>query len=659
MRDRGPASVGAGPAPVTTEPHRVTGPTPGAPEWRAAVESANVPTLLMVLVQLTGDRRWLQDPYRPKRAPGLGDNDSGGLPEEVQSEIREAALVALQDWRDGREPAIPAPTPELLVEMLSVSMGEPVPSEYGPMLSADLGLGVDAGVPQEAIPLPSDGFSAIVIGAGISGLCAGVMLGQAGIPYTIIEKNDTVGGTWFENRYPGAGVDTPSHLYSFSFAAHDWERHFALRDEIHAYLEGVAKDFDVTPHVRLATEAVVAAYDEQHQRWSVEVRAADGRSETLDANVLISAVGAFNPPAVPEIEGLSDFDAPWVHTAAWPADLDLSGKRVSVIGNGASAMQVVPAIADEVQSLTVFQRTPQWAAPFEQFGQDIPNGHRLLLREVPLYRRWYRQRLAWTFNDRNHGALQKDPTWSHPDRSVSAVNDRHREYFTAYVRSELDGHEELLPDVLPAYPPFGKRILLDNGWYRTLTRDHVQLVTEPVQELRGKQVITSSGAAYDTDVLVFATGFNVSQFLSTVDVRGRDGRSLEEAWSGDDCRAYLGTTVPEFPNLFILYGPNTQPGHGGSLIFAIEAQMHYVLDLLRKSLLEGAGAVECLPEVYDRYGEAVDDAHERMVWTHQGMGTYYRNSKGRVVVPTPFRVVDFWSMTREADVEHYVVEPAK
>ncbi len=643
---------------MTTEPSTDTGQTSDALDWRAAIESANVPTLLMVLVQLTGDLRWLRDPYRPKRSPGLGDNDSGGLPEEVQSEIREAAVVAIQEWRAGREPAIPAPTPELLVEMLSVSMGEPVPSEYGPMLSADLSSDVDAGLARAAVPLSSDGFSVIVIGAGISGLCAGVMLGQAGIPYTIVEKNETVGGTWFENRYPGAGVDTPSHLYSFSFAPHDWESHFALRDEIHAYLECVAKDFDVMPHVRLATEAVMAAYDEQDQRWSVEVRAADGRCETLEANVVISAVGAFNPPSVPDIKGLSDFDAPWVHTAAWPADLDLSGKRVSVIGSGASAMQVVPAIADEVQSLTVFQRTPQWAAPFEQFHKRIPDGHRLLLREVPLYRRWYRQRLAWTFNDRNHAALQKDPSWPHPERSVSAINDRHREYFTAHIRSELKGHEDLLPDVLPTYPPFGKRILLDNGWYRTLTRDNVQLVNEPVEELRGRQVITSSGAAYDTDLLIFATGFDVSHFLSSVDIRGRDGRTIQEVWNGDDCRAYLGTTVPDFPNLFVLYGPNTQPGHGGSLIFVIEAQMHYVIDLLKKSLLKDAGAVECRPEAYDRYGRAVDDAHERMIWTHPGMGTYYRNSQGRVVVPTPYRIVDFWKMSRAADLEDYVLEPA-
>jgi len=328
-----------------------------------------------------------------------------------------------------------------------------------------------------------------------------------------------------------------------------------------------------------------------------------------------------------------------------------------VIGSGASAMQLVPAIADEVAALTVFQRSPGWAAPFEQLHVEIPEPLRLLSREVPLYRIWYRLRAGWTFNDRVHEALQKDPSWPHPERAVNAINDAHRRFFTGYVESELADRPDLVDAVLPDYPPYGKRILLDNGWYRTLTRDHVELVTEAVAEVRPHAVVTESGEEHDADVLVCATGFDVVRFLAPMDIRGRSGRTLRETWDDDDARAYLGLAVPDFPNLFMVYGPNTQAGHGGSLIGTAEAQLHYVMDLLGRMLRGGIGAVECRPEVYEEYNRRIDAAHEAMVWTHPGMETYYRNARGRVVVNTPWRVVDFWHMTRAADLDDYAVEP--
>jgi 4-hydroxyacetophenone monooxygenase len=625
-----------------------------AQPFAEAVAIANIPTLLMVLVQLTGDLRWLEEPYRPTRGRGMNDNDSGGLPERIQAEIRAAALNAILAWRAGRPIAIPEPSAELRLKMLSRAMAEEVPAEYDCIIAAELFAAPDEAL--EKLPIPK-GFEVLIIGAGVSGLCAAINLQRAGIPFTILEKSATVGGTWWDNHYPGAGVDTPNHLYSYSFAPHDWSMYFALRDELQAYLEHVAGKFGLRSHIRFETEVKSANYDKEAQRWLVTVRDADGSQEILNANALISAVGIFNPIKMPSIKGLDRFKGPCFHTAQWPADLDLKGKRVAMIGNGASAMQIGPEIQHTVASLTIFQRSSHWVAPNPQFRKPIPEPLRFLLREVPLYRLWYRLRLGWTFGDRLHSALQKDPTWPHGDRSLNSTNDSHRAYFTRYIVSEIGDKTELLDKVVPDYPPFGKRMLLDNGWYRMLRNERVKLVSDPIVEILPDRIITKDCSEYAADVLVVATGFDVIRFLTSFEARGRSGRSLREVWDDDNARAYLGSVIPDFPNFFCLYGPNLQPGHGGSIMFVIEMQMRYIVDLLKQMLNRGIGAVECRQDVHDAYNQRIDEAHANMVWTHPGLETYYRNERGRVVVNSPYRNAIFYDMTRAADLGDFIVEP--
>lgn len=626
-------------------------------QFEEAVAIANIPTLLMVLVQLTGDERWLEAPFRPVRVRGMSDNDSGGLTEAAQSEVREAALKAILAWRAGRPVALPEPAPAMLVRMLSVAMAENVPSEYGSFTAAQLGQ-----IPllnPSGIDVP-DGFHVIIIGAGVSGLCAAINLDAAGIKHTIFEKNSTVGGVWWQNSYPGAGVDTPNHLYSFSFATYDWSKYFALRDELHDYLEQVSVKFDVRKDIRFDTQVNSAVYHAADQHWVVAVQTADGCIETHTANVVISAVGAFNPPVYPDIEGADSFEGESWHTAHWPQGADISGKKVAIIGNGATCMQIGPEIQHDVESLTIFQQSNHWAAPFEQFRREVPKPIRFLLSEVPLYQTWYRVRLGWTFNDRIHSALQRDPDWVHPERSLNAQNDAHRAYFTDYVKNELgDRVDDLLDKVLPTYPPFGKRMLMDNGWYRMLTNPKVQLVDDRVTRIASDRLITEDGSEYEADVLVYATGFNVLRFIDSFNVIGRSGRTLREVWEDDNAKAYMGTVVPDFPNFFTLYGPNLQPGHGGSLIFVVEMQVNYIMDVLRKMATNKLGAVECRQDVHDRYNDSVDRAHEDMVWTHPGMQTYYRNERGRIVVNSPWRNVDFFAMTREANLVEYQTEPLR
>lgn len=619
----------------------------------AALAAANVPTLACILVHLTGDRRWIEGRFMPTRVRGMDDNDSGGLADDVQNEIRGATEIALRAWFAGQPPAMPNPTDDLLVEMMSVSLGEQVPADYAPMIRNDLFVSPTLDELHSDIP-PPEGFSALIIGAGISGLCAAIELAEAGVPYTILERRQELGGVWFDNRYPGAACDVPSHLYCFSFAPYDWSRFFAGSREIQDYLDKVADDHDVRQHIRFGREVTETRFNEASGEWEAEVISASGARETYRATMLISGVGAFNKPRIPNIAGLDSFKGPSVHTAQYPdAGLDLAGLNVVLVGNGASAMQVAPAIVDEVASLVIVQRTPQWASPFPKFGKEIPLPLRRLLHEVPLYRLWYRLRLSWAFNDKLYEALTQDPKWDGQGRSINAINDLHRKGLSAYAKSELGEAQHLLPEVLPDYPPFGKRMLLDNGWFRTLARDKVTLVTGGVTEVKPDAVVTSDGAVRKADVIIWATGFDVVNLLAPMKVVGVGGRELHKDWDGDDARAYLGTVVPGYPNFFCLYGPNTQFGHGGSLITVLERQMHYIMLMLREMFAKGFTQVEVRQDVHDAYNAKVDATHEQMVWTYPGVESYYKNSKGRVVVNNPFRILDVWRMTEVADLEEF------
>jgi 4-hydroxyacetophenone monooxygenase len=629
---------------------------------RAAIGGANVPTLLLVLVQLTGDLRWLEAPYQPERAHGVwDDNFSGGFPEATQAEVRDAVAAAILAWLDGHPISISHLSDELATRMLSVSLRENIPPEYGAMIALDVMASSGLGVAQAEID--DDEASGkypdvLILGAGGSGLLAAVRMKQAGIPFTIVEKTGEVGGTWSQNRYPGVGVDTPSHLYSYSFAQFDWPRYFASGESVREYFNRVVDLHGLRDHIRFNAEVIESAYDEDDLCWRTTIRDTKSASEEeLTSTVLITAVGAFNRPRVPKIAGADTFVGPAFHTTQWPADLDLSGKRVAVIGNGATSMQVVPAISGTARSVTVFQRSPQWATPYPKFMAEVPESERLLFAAVPLYYAWYRARISYVFGDRLHSAVQKDPAWEYPDRSINSRNDRIRAALTQYIVDELGDRRDLLPKVLPTYPPMGKRLLLDHGWYRTLRKPNVTLVTEPIREITTDAVVTGDGEEHEVDVLVYSTGFDVIGHLATLPLRGRGGRQLSEVWGGDDARAYLGLQVSGFPNLFILYGPNTQPGHGGSLLAAIESQMNHVIRLLVRMRRDELGAVEVKQNVYERYVATVDSANEQMIWTHPGMSTYYRNSAGRVVVNSPFRIVDYWRMCLDDGGETYNTWP--
>ncbi|WP_307849782.1 flavin-containing monooxygenase [Qaidamihabitans albus] len=640
--------------------------SPAGQEWRSsstagdlerlwtAVSAANFPVLLMVVHQFTGDEKWLRAPYLPSRGKGLGDHDSGGLPKHVRREIRTAAYEAIARLRDGIEPAIPTPTPEQAVRMLSVCMGEPIDPAYGPMLADELARRMRPARPgAEGTPVEvPDGFRVLVIGAGVAGIAAAHHLESMGVDYTIVDKQPEAGGNWLQNTYPGAGVDTPSHLYSFSFARNDWERHFELRDQLQDYFHRVLDGIGALPRTRFGVEVLSARYDEDIRRWKVSARNKDGSEEILVADVVISAVGVLNQKRMPDVADMDTFEGAQSHSSEWPAGLSLAGKRIALVGTGASAMQIGPAIASQVDRLTIFQRTPQWIAPFPKFMQAIPDELRMLVDTCPLYHAWYWVRLFWQFGDKVIDALRIDPKWKHQERSVNARNDGHRKFFTRYLVEQLAGRPDLVEKSLPSYPPFGKRILLDNGWYDMLRRPNVELVTEHVTRVTSSGVVDAAGQEHEADVIVWATGFQAARFVSSMEVRGIGGHTLREVWNDDDPKAYLGVSVPGFPNFFMLGGPHSFPGSGSFMHF-MELQMRYLRELIGTFVERGVRALDATEKATDTYNDLVDATHANTVWSHPGLQTYYRNSAGRVVFVMPFTNLQYWDMTREVDLADY------
>jgi 4-hydroxyacetophenone monooxygenase len=625
----------------------------------AALEDVSVPTLLLSMVHLTGDPAILSGPYRPA---GIYLNEvQGFMSPEDQAAVRAQALELIIAYRDGGCVLPAPPTPEVVREMMSFLVAQEVPQEYVPMMLEELELdGADArdlhwgqAIEREA----KADFSVVVIGAGMSGLLAAIRLGQAGIPYTVIEKNAGVGGTWFENHYPGCRVDVGNHFYCYSFAPNnEWTEFFSRQPELQRYFEQCMHEFGVTDHIRFETEVVAARWDDLTARWSVEVRGPSGRTETLEANAMISAVGQLNRPKLPDIAGIDSFEGPAMHSAQWDDAVDLAGKRVAVIGTGASAFQIVPTIAPDVEHLTVFQRSAPWMFPNPHYHDQVGPGVTWALRHLPYYGRWYRFLLFWPACDGGLPAMRVDPEWADQSRSVSAINDAAREFFTQWMSEQVHDDPELVAKVVPDYVCLGKRTLQDNGsWLSALTRDDVELVDDPIAEIRADRIVGQSGAEYPVDVIVYATGFQANRYLWPMHIEGREGVVLGEQW-GDRPTAYLGITVPNFPNLFCLYGPGTNLAHGGSLIFHSECQIRYVMGCLAELLTGDHASMACRQDVHDDYNDRLQAELDTMVWSHPSIRhSWYRNDEGRIYILSPWRLVDYWAWTRQPDLTDFVL----
>lgn len=622
---------------------------------RATLNEADPATLLLVLVQITGDQGLLAR-ARPHIIGPMNYHET--MPEEMRAEIRDRLAAALIKYAQAQRPLPPIPEGEFLREMLSTAVGEDVSADYVAMMQEDLeavhpdprGLIWRDRPAQNEI----DAFPVVIIGAGMSGVCAAIRLKEAGLPFTIIEKNPAVGGSWYENFYPGCGVDTPNHFYSYSFNLnHEWSHFFAKRDELWAYFERATDKYGIRDHIRFDTEVVSATYDEVAALWHVFARCADGTETEMVAKAVISAVGVLNRPKLPDIPGREDFAGVALHTAQWANDLDLHGKRVIMIGTGASGQQVGPTIAPDVAHLTILQRSPHWVVPNPNYSAEVSDGMKWVLAHIPFFARWYRFQLFWAFADGLHASLQVDPQWDDGGRSINQINARHRLFMERYLRSKLGEDSPLIEKVTPSYPPYGKRILIDNNWFEMLKRPDVDLVTDNIARIVPQGVEMSDGSLIKADVIIYATGFQASKMLAPMTIKGKKGRDLHDYWGPDDAQAYLGTAVPEFPNFFTLMGPNTGLAHGGNVIFITECQVRLILSCLREVLEQGKQAIDVRQAAHDAYVEQVDDLHAKMVWTHKGLTNWYRNDAGRVFALLPFRLVDYWKMTKDFRLEDF------
>lgn len=616
-------------------------------EIEAAVRDADLPALLATLAMLTRDPALLADELKPP-SPSMTARiaPQGGMSPDAQAKARALATHALIRWRDAGCPAADAPPQEWLdriVQFLIRSGHENLMD----LLRHEVNVPDDRGAPGwHASEFPhAAGVKVAVIGSGFAGITAAYRLKQAGLDFTLFEKNAEIGGVWWENTYPGCRLDTPNFAYSLSFAQkQDWTQQFSQQPEILRYLLDVVRRAGIRPHLRLNTEVEKLEFDEERAAWKVTARGADGATHVEHFQFVITAMGLLNRPHIPDFPGLSSFQGEVVHSAAWRQDVSVKGKRVALIGTGASAFQIGPEICAQVERLSVFQRNPPWMLPTPTYHDDLKPGLRWLLTHVPYYGRWVRFWQFWIGVEGRLHLVEVDPAWKH-EVSVSAGNEALRQECLATLRQQFADRPELLELVTPNYPPGAKRMLRDNGtWPEMLKAPQVELVTQEISHVTGDAIHTKDGKSHPVDLIICATGFKAADFLYPLKVTGRGGRDLHEYWDGD-CRAYLGISVPGFPNLFMTSGPNTGVVVNGSAIFSSECQVEYAMRALRHVLGGGFKAVDCRTEPYVRYNAYIDKGNESKAWAVARTTSWYKNRSGRAAQTWPFGMLEYWNLT--------------
>lgn len=488
---------------------------------------------------------------------------------------------------------------------------------------------------------PSDSIDIAIIGSGFAGLCMAIKLKDAGLTdFFIAEQAQTLGGTWRDNHYPGCACDVQSHVYSFSFAPNpNWTRQFAAQPEIRAYLEDCARRFKLAPYLRFGMGLQRALFDEQQQRWQLTFT--NGRH--VSARVLVSGMGGLSRPAMPDIPGLDSFKGKRFHSQQWDHEYSLKGKRVAVIGTGASAIQFVPQIAPQVAHLDLFQRTPPWIMP--KPDRPISAAERWLFKHVPLTQKLVRAALYWALEGRVVGFAL------HPRlmKMVQKIALRH-------LRKQV-ARPSLRKTLTPDYTIGCKRVLISNDYYPALSRSNVEVVTDNVLRIEADGVITADGIKHPADCLIFGTGFQASDPLPRGCIIGRDGIDLMDAWR-DGAHAYKGTTVPGYPNLFLIVGPNTGLGHN-SMILMIEAQVAYILDALKHMQRQRLTTVEVKPAVEHAYNQQLQDKLKRTIWNTGGCQSWYLDPRtGKNTTLWPGSTWRFKQVTRHFALKDYSVSQA-
>jgi 4-hydroxyacetophenone monooxygenase len=618
-----------------------------------ALETANLNALRMALYQLTQDPALAS--MRVIEGGASRNLTCHVLAPEHHPEVIEKARTFLKRPRTH----VPPPPSEIETRrLIELFRGGPMPDAAAEISIEELGLKeFPRGCEWNTKPPQSvlSSYHVIIVGAGFSGIATAIQLKRLGIPYTLIEREEGYGGTWYINDYPEARVDVDSHDYQFSFEKnYPWKHFYATQPELKRYMEHCASKYGIASHTRFNTEMVQATWDEGSAQWIARIRGTlGGREEALRANVIVTAVGAFIQPKLPDISGIGTFRGPIFHTTEWDHAFDPTGKAVGMIGNGSSGAQVMPAIARQATHLTVFQRTPAWVMSIDNYRAPIPESMRLLFDRVPLYWNWYcfANFLPW-LSDMT-GMHSYDRGWQREGGFVSSRNDAIRNELTEHIKTKFVDRPDLIAKLTPKYAPWAKRPVIDNGFYDALKRPNVALVTEPIKEITSSGIVTEDGVQHHLDAIILASGFDITRYMSPIQFVGRNGINMDDLWKKDGSRSYLGLTIPQMPNLFMMFGPNAAMKAAAATTW-IECWVRYAVESIIMMIEKGYRSMECRRDAYEEYNARLDAAARNFIWEGEGIVTYFLNEHKRSIFMVPWDPVDYYSWIHHPNPDDYV-----
>lgn len=632
---------------MTTEPERAD--LPDADALRCRLQAANPAVLLASLVSITGDTARMEA-LLPQLRHEMGPAGiTPVLPAAAQATLLEWGMSVLGNLRAyaDRHPLALEDGPFLALSR--ALLGWPVEAHSLPYLREQAGFSRFVQTLPRTRKAP-EGFSVAIIGAGMAGIAAAITARHEGIAFTVFEKNPGLGGVWWQNRYPGVGVDTPSEYYSFSFEVNpEWTHAFPEGAQYLDYLGRVARKYGVMDDILFDTDVRELRWDEGSARWTLVVER-NGVREEHHANAVITAAGYLTRVQFPDVPGLDRFQGPWFHSANWREDCDLADKRLGVVGTGCTSVQIVDALIGTVKSLTLFQRQPHWVMPPSGEAR-LPESQLWLLENVPSFAQWSRLALYLLISDALYPQVRYDPAWAAThDLSISAQNDISLQRGVGHLQASFADRPDLLAKLTPGFAPFGKRPIRDpGGYYAALRLPTTTVVSSGLREVVPEGIVDGDGQLHALDAIVYATGFKLD-FLSQWRIEGREGRMLGEVWQ-DSPVAYNGCMVPGFPNLFITSGPHASAAHGGGHNFTVEAVVHYAFECLQTLFETGHSRIDVKPEAQQRWSAEVREALADSVWVRETRATtYYRNGKGEVILASPFRMEDYWNRLRRPDL---------
>lgn len=625
---------------------------PGRSFIERAVECADINALRMALYQATRDADVAA--IIPERVFGP-TTDALVFSDEDTSLIRAKAVDYLLTEPD--ESTLPVPSRDEIVELLEMAEARE--------------LGRDDLIMRHKIPAFSampyqaewhgekvipEGYHVAIVGAGFAGVAMGVQLAHLGVPFTIYERRAEVGGVWSINTYPDVRVDTVSFTYEYAFEKkYPWTEYFARQSDVRAYIDHVARKYGVYEHIRFGSDVTEARFDESTQRWTLTVQGEESASE-VDANVVVAASGVFATPRELSVEGVSDFTGHIVHTARWSEDVEYAGKKVAVIGNGSTGVQLLSKIAEKAESVTVYQRTPQWISPRTNYGVPISDELQWLIRKMPFYWNWnkYVAGLA-TIDLRN--VLMPDEEWIANGGKISKRNDMLREILVGYISAQVDGRQDLIDKLIPDYPPMTRRPVVDNNWYASLTRNNVELVATPIERMTDTAIVTADGQTRETELVIAAVGFQTEKYIWPTQYFGVGGVTLEDVWTAQGAQAHLGMTVPGFPNMFMLYGPNSQPvASGAGLPVWFEVWTGYIAECIVGMLEKGRASMVVRKDAFDEYNEQLHEEAKKLIYLMPNSAmekNYYVNEFGRLQMNAPWGGEKYYELCEKPDESHY------